>query len=174
MPAPSIEHRRKLALRPCRITLPEIAEQPGRKRWHIDRAETADVPFVKPQELSARRQVVVDHVENLAIHSWRQARQHDGLRTVVHIAQWHRIAAAQMQENAERVDPHSPGDPGIARAVYISGSHDDIRKAKALAVIDHQLVLFHLRETVRVATQLWPLLNRTGLVQQTTLGLVLS
>ena len=69
VPSTAVERRRQLALRPPRISLPEVTERITDSVRDVDGLEFSYVSFVQAQELPARRQVVIHDIENLAIHS---------------------------------------------------------------------------------------------------------
>jgi len=58
--------------------------------------------FVETQECSARRQVVVDNVENFSINALFKPGQDNRVSAVVNVDERHRIGSTEVQENTER------------------------------------------------------------------------
>src|SRR5262245_46582642 len=67
IPAPAVEDRRQLLLRPIRVPLPKPAEGIAGEVRQIDRREPFHSLLVEAQKPAARGKLVIDHVENLAI-----------------------------------------------------------------------------------------------------------
>src|SRR5947207_11078961 len=85
MPRESVEDRRELARGPRGIPLPRQAEEITHGPRDRDGREPSDALLVEPQELSARREVVVDHVEDFAVDPLRETRQYDSVGAIVDV-----------------------------------------------------------------------------------------
>src|SRR5262249_37818135 len=69
VPAPAIECRRQLFVRPNRVFLPGVTKQITQSMRNIKRPKSPHLTLVKTQKCAARRQVVIDDVEHLAVDS---------------------------------------------------------------------------------------------------------
>src|SRR5262249_17412574 len=132
---------------------------------------TSHVPLVLAQETPARRQPVVDDVEHLRVDAFDQAGSDDRVGAIVDVGERNRVAAAEMQKDAEGSDANATRYGFVAWAIHAPGSNDHVRDSMRPSVLADYLVLAHLREGVGVATSLRMCFDRTGLVQQTPVRL---
>src|SRR5580693_7455524 len=117
----------------------------------IHRWETSDIPLVLTQELPAGRKVVVEDVEDLAVHSRSQPCQRNGLCAVIDIRERYRVGATQVEKDTERSDSHPAGDVLLAGTIHAPWPDDDVRNPESPAVLDHELILLDLGEAIGVA-----------------------
>src|SRR5215831_4712403 len=96
MPRRAVVRGRKLPLRPVRIPLPEAAQSVAHGLGQVNRREAAYVAFVEPEELPARRHVIIHDIEHLAVDAWLESGEHDGFGAVVDERQRNGIAAAEV------------------------------------------------------------------------------
>src|SRR5438034_1343471 len=132
----------------------------------IERREPPDVGLVQTQEPAAGGKIVVDDVEDLALHASPEPRECDRLRAVVDVRERDGVAATHVQEDSERPDPHSARDTRLAGTVHRPRPDDDVRDPEFLAILGDGLLLFDLGEAVGLAPQLGTVLHRTPFVQQ--------
>src|SRR5882724_9915753 len=132
----------------------------------IERREPPDVGLVQTQEPAARGKIVVDDVEDFALHASPESREGDRLRTVVDVRERDGVAATHVQEDSERPDPHAARDVGLAGTVHRPRPDDDMRDPEFPAILGDDLLLLDLGEAVGLAPQLGTALDRTPFVQQ--------
>lgn len=98
----------------------------------------------------ARQQIVVHYIEHFPIDPLLQSGQYNGFGTVIDIRERDLIAAAKMQEDAERAQPYPSRDSPIARSIYISGPDDDVRNIELLAILGEEFILLDFCEAIGV------------------------
>src|ERR1017187_1401705 len=110
---------------------------------HVNRVKPSHVLFVKAQKPPAGGQVVVYYVKHLAVDALLEARQDNGLRTIIHVSKWYPVGSAQMQKDAESADPYSSCDRFVAGTVHIARSNDDVGDAQLATIFGNNFVLLH-------------------------------
>src|SRR5438034_7691419 len=101
MPPSPIEDRWQLSLGPFRVLFPPVAERVAHHVRQVDGGETSDIFLIQTQKLAARREVIVDDIEDLTIDSFHQASQNDCFRAIVHIGEGQGVGTADMQKESE-------------------------------------------------------------------------
>src|SRR2546425_4521539 len=172
MPAPRVEDRRQLALRPMRIPLPQEAEDVAEEVRDVDGAETPHVPLVIAEEAPARGQIVVDDVENLTVHAGCHSGQNDRLSAVINVGQGDRIRTTHMQKEAERRNADPIGYLFMTGTVYIARPNDHVRNGELVPILGHDLILLRLPVHVRLAALLRFGFQRARLVKQPAWGFI--
>src|SRR5215475_2275430 len=101
-------------------------------------------------KLTAGRQVVVDHVEHMALDAFEQACANDRVGAVADVRERNPVPAAQMKEDAERSDSDSTRDVGFARSIHRTWAQSDVREATLGRVLGDELILLQLGESIRL------------------------
>src|SRR5439155_22527300 len=99
---------------PRRIAISQPATRMADKVGDIEPREPTDVGLVQTQEPAAGGKIVVDDVEDLALHASPEPRECDRLRAVVDVRERDGVAATHVQEDSVRPDPHSAPDNSLA------------------------------------------------------------
>src|SRR5271157_3137953 len=133
---------------------------------HVNRLKLSHVLFVKAQKPPTGGQIVVYHVKHLAVDALPEARQDNGLRTIIHISEWYRVGSAQMQKDAEGANSYSSCDRFVAGTVHIARSDDDVGDAQLATIFGDNFVLLHLGEAVGFPPSLGVNFHGTRLVQK--------
>jgi hypothetical protein len=126
--------------------------------------------FIETQQLPAGWRIVIDYIEGFPIDASRQAGEDNSVSAVVNVGQGYRVRPTKMEKDSKCADPHTAGDVLFAGTVNRTGPDDNVRDPECVAVLTDDLVLFDLREAIRIAPGLAMLLNRRGLIQQPPAG----
>ena len=102
--AASVKGRRELALGSLRVLFPEPAQAISHAIRNSNRKVSPRATLVGSQELAAREKLVVDNVENLAVHAGLEPGEDDRIGTIVDKRQGQKIGSAHLDEDAKRVD----------------------------------------------------------------------
>src|ERR1700751_4334367 len=97
---------------------------------NVDGMESADVTFIRKQEVPAGRKVIIHDVENLTLNPGHPARQNNRVGAVRNVSQRNAVATSQMQKDSESVNSHPAGDGCFARAVHGTRPYSYVRHSK--------------------------------------------
>src|SRR2546422_2172588 len=139
MPASRVERWGELAFRPVRVLLPETTEHVAQRVRDVEGREGPNVPLVRAQKLSTRRQVVVHDIENLTVNVRRQSRQNDSVGTVVYVGQGDGVRTAHVQKEAEGADADAVRYPLVAGTVHGARPDDHVGDAELSTELSHDL-----------------------------------
>src|ERR1022692_3753800 len=87
-PSSAIKGRRQLPLRPAGVSFPQITQPVTHSVGNIERLEVLHIALVQAQELPTGRQIVIHHVEDLAVDILFQSGQGNRFSTIVDIRKW--------------------------------------------------------------------------------------
>src|SRR5262245_43171132 len=105
-----------------------------------------------PEQRGARRQIVINHIEDFAISLKCETRNDDGWCTIVHVCERNREPHSDVHEETKRVDSAASEDTSAATGTKDDpGPNDDIGDGMLRAVCHHNVVLFELSVGICVA-----------------------
>src|SRR5262249_23701800 len=132
---------------------------------NVERRKALHIAFVKTQEPSAGREVVIDHVEYFSVYALGDASQGNRVGTVVDIGQRDTVRTAKMQQHSKCVDAYPTSDCLFVGTIYGAWSHDNVGDSVLLSVFGDDFILLDLREAIGVATAFGMLLDWCTLIE---------
>src|SRR5437667_3224236 len=114
--------------------------------------------------LPARRQVIVHHVEGLAVNPFNEPRQDDCICAVINIRKGYRVRAAQMQERTECTNPDPARNTVLAIAINAAWSDYHVWNSALFSVLGDDFLLFDLSKAISLSAEFGMLINRTRFV----------
>src|SRR6266446_8255361 len=112
-------------------------------------------------------QIIVHDIEYLSIDTALQTCQGDSIHAIVDVSKRNEIGTTEVQKDAKAANSNASCNGQVAWTIDNSGPDSDVRYSKPLAIVDQDLLLIHLGETIGISPQLGMCLHGASFIQQT-------